>query len=331
MKKIILFFCLALIIFIQNNKLYSQEESGTFYFLKSTDNDKQSIMYLHIIGDEVYGSYHIPNTSFDFYGNIKNGNIEANLYEQFSSNAGGNINAKFDDKNITLKGKYNSDKISLYSPNISLNTMPILSYYSSIDKDFGIELGFKYIAASDYKLRENKKTIDKALNFYSSIHNYRYINEDEATINKYVEQVDYVDNKIICISYYGTYISDVYMDITGKYSEEHWVGYKVYYKNTLKEVKVSDFIANSTAFIRAFNKKANEFNQKMVEEGNELSGFPPIESLSDLNYVSFTFTSNRKLIFLVSNESYVFSQIEFTFEELKPFIKEGSPLEYLFY
>lgn len=142
--------------------------------------------------------------------------------------------------------------------------------------------------------------------------------------------MDYLDNKIICISYYDTYISDVYMPITGEYWEEHYVGYKVYYKNTLKEVKVSDFIANSTAFIRAFNKKANEFNQKMVEEGNELSGFPPIESLSDLNYVSFTFTSNRKLIFLVSNESYVFSQIEFTFEELKPFIKEGSPLEYLF-
>ena len=110
MKKFIIFFCLAFIIFIQNTRLYSQEESGKFYFLKSTDNDKQSIMYLHIIGNEVYGSYHIPNTSFDFYGNIKNGNIEANLYEQFSSNAGGNINAKFDDNKITLKGKYNSDK-----------------------------------------------------------------------------------------------------------------------------------------------------------------------------------------------------------------------------
>lgn len=326
MKKFIIFFCLVIILFIQNTRLYSQEESGGFYFLKSTDNDKQSIMYLHIIGNEVYGSYHIPNTSFDFYGNIKNGNIEANLYEQFSSNAGGNINAKFDDNKITLKGKYNSDKISLYSPNISLNTIPILSYYSSINKALGIELEFKYIAASDEKLRENQKTINEAINFYSSIHSYRYINEYEATINRYVEQVDYLDNKIMCISYYGTYIFDRHL--SGEYWEEHSVGYKVYYKNTLKEVEVSDFIVNSTAFIRAFNEKANEFNRNA---NDELTYFPPIESLYDLNYIIFTFTSNRKLIFLVNNESYVFSQIEFTFDELKPFIKDGSPLEYLFY
>ena len=51
--------------------------------------------------------------------------------------------------------------------------------------------------------------------------------------------------------------------------------------------------------------------------------------IKDFFYLDFTITHNGRIIFQ-DGVGYDYQKIEFTFEELKPFIKEGSPLEYLF-
>ena len=59
MKKLIIFFVLVMVMVFSNYEVsYSQEEDGLFLFLVGTEGNERAIMYLHIVGNEAYGSYY---------------------------------------------------------------------------------------------------------------------------------------------------------------------------------------------------------------------------------------------------------------------------------
>lgn len=70
MKNYIMFFILILIMVFSNYEIsYSQNiETGNFYFLTGTVNDEEVILYLNIIGTNVFGYYNNIENSFEIKG-----------------------------------------------------------------------------------------------------------------------------------------------------------------------------------------------------------------------------------------------------------------------
>ena len=136
MKKIIILFSFALIILLQSTKLYSQEETGMFYFLIGTEGNEKAIMYLQIIKDELNnydkaeGYYYTSNNeSFSFTGEMKGNELyienlyNANVYdiseESDYSKAGQIKGTLYND--LTFEGNRNSKKIKLSLANTKIN------------------------------------------------------------------------------------------------------------------------------------------------------------------------------------------------------------------
>lgn len=184
----------------------------------------------------------------------------------------------------------------------------------------------QYIIDSDYNINKYVKEINEDLSWYKNFPAFQdydslSVDRDKIKPSNLKKSIDYLDEKIIVITTYYEYIIK-YVE----YAAESYFYKEAFYKDTLKKVRVKDFIVNSQSFINYFNKKAAEFNRT----AGEVNYFPEIESIDDLDYISFTFTPFRKMIFFVNNESKIWSEIEFTFDELMPFIKDNSPLDYLF-
>ncbi len=135
MKKIIFFICL-IFVSLNYNKLYSNN-GNNFYYLDGSEENGYSIMYLHIVENEAFGSYYADNSHFDFHGSIRGNNIMLNLmqYDEATakSNARGTITGTFDNNKITLNAKRGGNQISLRLSNLKLSSLPILYFYEDID------------------------------------------------------------------------------------------------------------------------------------------------------------------------------------------------------
>lgn len=298
MKKIIILFSFTLIIFLQNTKLYSQEETGMFYFLIGTEGNEKAIMYLQIMRDELNnydkaeGYYYTSNNeSFSFIGEMKGNELyiknlyNANEYDMSEesdySKAGQIKGTLYND--LTFEGNRNSKKIKLSLANTNINKAHIInkadSFYS----------GNVYVFDSDI--------LNKAIGEYSY---YRF------------DKITYLDDRIIIFN------------IAGLGGHGAGFGFIAFSINDGKEINIENFLN--------------------IKDPNLIDKF---HFLLDESYnCTFSITPQGKIILVYSTGTIVIdgdafengwsyytpgeTAEEFTFEELKPFVKKGSPLEYLF-
>lgn len=298
MKNLIMFFVLVVVMVFSNYEIsYSQEfKTGNFYFLVGTEGNEKAIMYLHIVGERAYGSYYTKNQSIEFS-------------EYDSAFDGRNLKLSYRDNNdrertitgtlsgdIVFSGKHNSKNVNLSLANTPINSARI------IVEDY-IQPGGFYYPITEFIF--NSRTLDNLGGLMNSI--------------------IYLDENIII--YKSGYT------IGGRYAG---TDYSVYSINTGKNIYIGDFISNlnDRNLLSLLRKKVLEYASNSNNDYYEYN-------YNDETYYRFdgysfyitpkgiTFYMHDEEVITGENEPH-FIDIDFTFEELKPFIKRGSPLDYLF-
>lgn len=277
MKKFIIFFSFALIIFLQNTKLYSQEETGMFYFLIGTEGNEKAIMYLNILDNGfISGRYYTPNKDFIMSGKMEGSSIDINLTKLEKAHIPdektiekSTIKAKFDKNNITLEGKHGSKKVSLSLAKTKINSSKIILTM------FG---------------------------------NYNYVfNNELDSNNPTIGEITYLDDNIICF----------YSSGTG--SLEGFITAETYSLINYKKIEVT-----------------NVFNDLLLEKLPKTVFDDPINVI--LYEAGLYITPNRVITLHIEylvrgteedDDNLTKEETEYSFEELKPFVKKGSALEYL--
>lgn len=198
------------------------------------------------------------------------------------------------DNNINIIGKLNSKSINLSL----INSLEILHYnYSGVDEDTHISYSIRKILFND--------TANSMIEPYYSISEYGY----DESIEEYIA---YIDNKIIIVersSYLQTGVT------SGGSS------FSVYSAETLNPmyITIKDLISK-VDFYNLISKKTDDISDWKDKHAWE--------------YGYFNITYNGSIIFYRYFGSNLYRRendlAEFTFEEIKPFVKKGSPLEYLF-
>ena len=297
MKNLIMFFVLVMVMVFSNYEVsYSQEEDGLFLFLVGTEGNEKAIMYLHIEGESAYGSYYTESQS-----------IIGQAAEEDDDDGG--FSGSFDGKNL---------KLSYRDDNYRERTITgILSLEGSRMDGSGVGIIFKG--------KHNSKNVN--LSLAKTPVNLAVI-KGEYWEKRFIFNVRTLDN----LSYYGRYKSIIYLDENIIVINEQWMNGSsynnssgVYSINTGNEIGIRDFISNLndrnlSALLKGKGSKysnLNDFENFMVTPNG-------IIFYSDYNSASF---DDRSGEYEVEGECIY---IEFTFEELKPFIKRGSVLDYLF-
>ena len=134
--------------------------------------------------------------------------------------------------------------------------------------------------------------------------------------------ISYIDDRIIIFysSYYGYYGGtsgggDIYTAYSINAVEDYFMANN--------KVRISDFIANP---------KDRRLLSLLRDKFNEYFEYSDIDNALYIEDCDFNISPNGTITFYYINHFPLEAPLEatFTFEELKPFIKRGSPLDYLF-
>lgn len=305
MKKNTILF-IALILLSNISILYSQGTYSkiNFYFLQGKANNENAIMHLYIEGTNLSGTYYdSENYELELKGYIQGSKIS------MSDDKKKYIISGELDNNINIIGKLNSKSINLSL----INSLEILDY--SYDNE-DIEGLWLFYNIREILFNENIYNIIRSYNdmansmielYYDGYLEYGYGESRH-------QNIEYIDNKIIIVessSYLQTGVS------SGGSS------FSVYSAETLKpiEIEIKDLISERN-FYNLISKKTDDISYWKDRHAWE--------------YGYFNIKYNGSIIFYrgSAGSNYgIFEEndlAEFTFEEIKPFIKKGSPLEYLF-
>lgn len=318
MKNLIMFFVLVMVMVFSNYEVsYSQGiETGNFYFLIGTEGNERAIMYLHVVGDRAYGSYYTESQDIGFNGSFDGKNLKLSYhdYNDRERTITGSLSS-----DIVFRGKHNSKNINLSLVNAPINTMKIFSYSSYNDDEYH---SITTIQSEDYNERKFINDYSETINSFQEEYNY---DSSEG------ESVVYLDDRIaiFCI-YYSGMSTATYMGTS----------YNAFPLNSIKNksiknsIKLSDFIAN-TKDRRLLSLVRDKFNEDFNEGGFAYDFEDIDDALYDgvnLEYSSFSISPKGTITIYQDTIGRISQTLEatFTFEELKPFIKRGSVLDYLF-
>ena len=330
MKNLIMFFVLVMVMVFSSYEVsYSQNvETGNFYFLVGTEGNERAIMYLYVIGTNAHGSYYTKEQDIGFSGSFDGKNLKLGYGGEWNENRSETINKKYItgtlSGDIVFRGKHNSKNVNLSLANAPVNTMKIFHYIDDIiDWD-----DTTIIYPKDYNER-------KLINDYKSeIKEYEY---SEFGVSHWgTQSIEYIDDKIIIIrsSFSEQAGGHPY---GGVWFHAYNINSKFEYKN---EIKLSDFIENTKdrrllslirdKFYQYYN--SDDFQGGIGVEEYDLDSL--IAEEGGVENYSFLISPQGtiKILFAPYNSYYIEYLFEatFTFEEIKPFIKKGSPLDYLF-
>lgn len=328
MKKCII--CLIFLTVIVNY-LYPFDQSkveiqrGNFYFLVGTEGNERAVMYLHIVGTNAYGSYYTESQSVKFYGsfNGKNLKLDYSYYDYTDSRIEGSFSGSLS-TDIVFKGKHNSKNVNLSLANTTVNTMKIFSYDYDYDNERNSASYTIIMYPQDYNERNERKLINDYnfdVKMYDDVDWFNY-GESESIV--------YIDDRIIIIYYSsGGYYGGAGM--TGHN------GYSAYTINSKFEnsISLTDFIADPkdkrllSLIKKKFDENASEFDD--IDSEFIASEFNDIDFPDDLGFYILP-NGTITITMHISMWTYGLPIIKatFTFDEIKPFIKKGSVLEYLF-
>ncbi|WP_432633865.1 hypothetical protein [Brachyspira sp.] len=292
MKNLIMFFVLVMVMVFSNYEVsYSQEvETGNFYFLVGTEGNERAIMYLHVVGERAYGSYYTKNQS---------------IYNKYFFNTGDRLSGSFDGRNLKLSYRDDNGKERTITGTLSGDIV--------------------------FSGKHNSKNVNLSL-ANTPVNSARIIEEDYD--NKFIFNVRALNN----IDYYGS--SEIaYLDENIIIFKKliSWGYLDTYSINTGKKIEMKDFISNlnDRNLLALLRKKVLEYASNNDDNYDEYN-------YNDETYYSFDDDEYNNYQFLITPKDIIFCKyyidryetvsiyLNFTFEELKPFIKRGSPLDYLF-
>lgn len=359
MKKYIIF-----LIFLTSivNYLYSFDkskvtvETGDFYFLVGTEGNERAIMYLHILGSNAYGSYYTESQSItsEYGENGFNGSFD-----------GRNLKLSYHDDNdrertitgtlsgdIVFSGKHNSKNVNLSLANATINNMKIFNY--SYEDDI-----FWNDTTIIHPIYYNEKEL---INYYNSeVEGYEEYSE-YGIDHSGSQSIVYIDDRIIIFygrsyGHYGgassaggqSYIAYPVNAVADYFIANFDIASRSLFKNISQflttdmgsdsnEIRISDFIANpkDRRLLSLIRNKYNEcFNSNFSSD--DFENFEDvINGEIDVEYLDFSISPKGTITIYDSYMNHKYGMVNgylwatFTFEELKPFIKRGSPLDYLF-
>lgn len=309
MKNLIMFFVLVMVMVFSNYEVsYSQEDDGIFLFLIGNEGNEKAIMYLHIEGERAYGSYYTKNQSIP--------TIFPSIHEEEGGSEGSGFYGSFDGENLQLSYTDSNGKKGKITGTLSLEG-------GEIESSAGGTVGAS-ITNITFRGKNNSKNVN--LSLANTTVNGASIKGTDWE-RRFIFNVRTLDN----LSYGGRYANIVYLDENIIVFGDYWddgLSYNnssdVYSINTGKKIEIKDFISNlnDRNLLALLRKKGSDYNS--------LSSFHNFMVTPN----GITFYSDFLSIHVYSNEEYDMNSgdiyINFTFEELKPFIKRGSPLDYLF-
>ena len=159
MKNLIMFFVLVMVMVFSSYEVSYSQESGNFYFLIGTEGNERAIMYLHIFGNNAYGSYYTKEQAIEFNGSFDGKNLQLGYGGEWDENRSETINKKYItgtlSGDIVFRGKHNSKNINLTLAKAPINTMKIFSY---LDDTKIIHL--KYYNEIGYRISQSISYID---------------------------------------------------------------------------------------------------------------------------------------------------------------------------
>lgn len=368
MKKYIIFliFLTSIVNYLYSfDKSKVTVETGDFYFLVGTEGNERAIMYLHILGSNAYGSYYTESQSigddgFDtggFSGSFDGKNLKLAYGGEYDSDKSEYINQKYItgtlSGDIVFRGKHNSKNVNLSLANATINNMKIFNY----------SYGDDVIGWDDttiiHPIYYNEKEL---INYYNSeVEGYEEYSE-YGIDHSGSQSIVYIDDKIIIFygssyGYYGgassaggqSYIAYPINAVADYFIANFDIASRSLFKNISQflttgigfdsnEIRISDFIANPKdrrllSLIR--NKYKECFNSNFSSD--DFENFEDvINGDIDVEYLDFSISPKGTITIYDSYMNHKYGMVNgylwatFTFEELKPFIKKGSVLEYLF-
>ena len=322
MKNLIMSFVLVMVMVFSNYEVSYSQETGNFYFLIGTEGNERAIMYLHIVGNEAYGSYYTESQSI-----IRTAKENGGGFGGFEGSFDGkNLKLSYHDNNdrertikgtlsgdIVFSGKHNSKNINLSLANTPVNTMKIFDYRSNYGRYHSTKIihpAFyneqKLIREYKYEGQVYEEAAIKAENEYE-LNGYEFAAGEMSSDRS--ESIYYIDNKIVIIEKYDMHTSYSGGGIVENSSFRAYpVNSKFEYGN---EIELSDFIANTK----------DRRLLSLIKNKEDIE----VDDIKDCD-----FSISPKGTITIYYKYFTRLEATFTFEELKPFIKRGSVLEYLF-
>lgn len=270
---------------------YSQEDDGIFLFLIGNEGNEKAIMYLH---------------------------IENNLYIEDEWRAYGSYYTESQENGFS--GSFDGDNLKLSYTDNNGKEGKITGTLSSLEG--GTIGGSAGGITFTFKGKNNSKNIN--LSLANTPVNIAIIKGTDWE-KRFIFNVRTSDN----LSYDGRYAKIVYLDENIIVLGDYWgdgLSYNnsssVYSINTGKEIEIKDFISNlnDRNLLALLRKKGADYNS--------LSSFHNFKvTPHGITFYSDYLSYDRNTEYEAGSENIY---INFTFEELKPYIKRGSPLDYLF-
>ena len=276
-------------------------------YLYSFDQSKDEIQrgnFYFLIGTEgnerAIMYLHILGTNA--YGSYYTENQEVEKPDGYNDYDDGSFNGTFNGRNLNLE--------YIYYDNTGNRMKKTITGSLSGDIVFKGKHNSKNINLSLANTLVNSAYIEQEENWYSSSKKLKFtFNIRKLNNLDYYDEIVYIDENIII---FYAFVA-------------HGLHFATYSIHTGKEIKPSDFISNS--FLERYKAEINY-------------GFLGYRTINLSNY-SFSITPYGKIIFLYDygrvydEESGYYATsgpdyLVFTFDEIKPFIKKGSILEYLF-
>ena len=319
---------------------YSSTEQSKFYLLDGNISGKKASMYLYVNEDKntVSGYYYTKDKKASITGTIKNNRINLqevdknnNIYASILGNLSDDIvltaeikyseSDKAEDMEFTLNRNlpvYSAD-ITDYYKNDTINNS-IFSYHRTLllfsknnDTDsLDIETSLNYIKEEcDNYYNEWKGLLEAGSS------NITY--EIDNTVN-----VGYIDNRIIALDNYSSMYTDSNHENGSTANIQEVFSLESSNLITIRDL-IFDF--NNPDLISLMQKK-------ILEAGNVKENYFDFDTIT-LESSTFRILPNSInfiwQVYDIAPYTTGITEISFTFDELKPFVKEDSPLLYLFY
>lgn len=351
MKNYIMFFVLILVIVFSNYEIsYSQKiETGNFYFLTGTVEDREVILYLNIIGTNIFGYYNNVAGSFELKGFV-NSDGKINIWNY-------HLNGNLSDNGV-FTGKIGTNKINLSLADTPVNSAKISAERVRLSGQIGRGDNFKY---KNIKYDFNNSKLNYIVNNSNNREDLKICYLDDKILILYSEADGFSaslnDDGFAPMGYKYDFSRYMKKDGNTNYRDKNsgYPYYFVYSLDTYEEIDISDFIDFSAynslvSKIETIDSSDEEFSKffsyskpytfSVQPNGNIIIGF-----YSDISLIlqmsanaEYSEAENLENLYELINEGWEFyfsvkrevKRDNDEIEMLKLILKKGSPLDYLF-
>lgn len=318
-----------------------------FYFMKGSIGGSAITMYLYIKGNKITGKYYYDSIKqfIDINGNINGDTFYIN--EFVNNNKIASLNGNITENMIFSGDWISSDRNNKFNFNFSRYNSSFISKATIINSALKIDLenSGKFESSRDAVVIENQrksKILDKisidvdgvksldengiadilSKEIIDDYNNWKNNLSSETDLNVKREiKISYLDNNII------SFLINNYSYVGGVHGIDTSVAY-IYSINTGNRIgtKLSELISNPSD-MDLINLMRNKLLIGYSEK--DFFDFNAIE-LSDTFDITPTGIKFIYPTYKIAGYSLGIIEIEFTFSELKPFVKSSSPFFYLF-